>query len=173
MLTQYEILVLENFRDKYIAEVVNAIQTKLIKRAKIVRDKNGNVNFVPFEATVNNTGALAKSVRGIISYDTLVIYAAGYIDTLIYGRSPNPQPPIDKIESWLTSKGLGDYSAWGIARNIAVYGNSIWRVHKGADSGLLADIDLDAILAQAKSELTEYKIESITNELLSSFKFNV
>jgi len=171
MLNQYQILVLEGIRDKYIAEVVNAIKTKMIKRAKVVRDKNGNVSFQPFGSTVNNTGSLANSIRGEISNDTLIVKGNGYIDTLIYGRAPNPQPPVDKIEEWMNSKGLAGFSAWGIARNIAMYGNSIWRVHRGSDSGLISDIDLDAILAAAKAEIMGYEIEAAANELLSSFKF--
>lgn len=170
MLTDYERLVLDGIRDRYISRVVDAIKNKMVKRARVVRDKNGNVSFTPFEATVNNTGALANSVRGEIENDVLLVKANGYIDTLIYGRAPNPQPPVDKIEDWMNQKGLQNYSAWGIARNIAMYGNSIWRVHRGADSGLLSDIDLDAILAQAKEDLKGHYIESIASELLVSFK---
>lgn len=171
-LTPFEINVLEQVGNEFVKQVREAIKTKSISRARIKRLPGGGISMENFSAPVNNTGSLANSVRVDPIENGIQVLCNGYIDTLIYGRKPGTFPPNNPVESWLSSKGLSGFSSYAISNNMEKYGNSIWRVHKGQDSGLLADVDITMILEKAKRDIAQNKIADIANQLLTDFKIS-
>lgn len=144
-MTNFEKIELQKIADDFIRQVQYAIKNKPIDRYS---KRLGN-----FSSSVNASGELHDSLEKELTPDGIKVTCLAYIDYLIYGRPPGGIPPTDKIQSWLDAKGF-DYNVYAVSSNIGQFGSTIWQRHKGADSGLLADIDISDAFDELENKLS-------------------
>lgn len=152
-MTIFESEILSELVDWYASKVSEAIKTKPINRQTKAKGM--------FSSVVDATGNLAASPRKEIGENEIVLYAASYIDKLIYGERPGQfNGSVLAIEDWMRAKGV-EYRAESVAQNLLKYGNSIWQEHQGANSGLLDDINLLDKVEETKQRLVLMNMDQI------------
>jgi hypothetical protein len=160
MLTLFEQHELHRVTDDFIRQVRRDIQTKHIKRK--------SRGLGEFSAVVNASGRLADSVEDELYDDGIRVYCLSYIDKLIYGQPPGEAVSLTDIESWMIEKDL-DYNPATVAENIYRYGNSIWQKHRGENSGLLSDVNIEVSLSELETKLSEELAGLIANQIIQNF----
>lgn len=170
MLTLAMQSVIEQFARDLIKLIQNNIYNKPIKRISRRKVKGKYVDKA-FEAPVNATGNLAKTLRYELTDTNLSIYANDYIFELIWGKPPvkaamDYDLTLDsKIKSWMSAKGISsstydDNTLSNLIRNkINKFGSSIYLANHGNNSGLLENIintqNIDAYNAKFTSILEQ------------------
>jgi hypothetical protein len=89
---------------------------------------------------------------------------AGYVDKLIYGQEPGFQTDVSRIQDWINAKDLS-FNPANIAKQIYLYGSSIYQQHLGADSGLFADVDFDAEIEKLNKTLFDHYAGLVSAQL--------
>lgn len=151
----------DTFINNFVEQVKNAIKTKNVNR---FTKRKGS-----FTAPVNNTGNLINSIRIYSTEEEIKVWCAGYVLTLIYGRQPGTMPPVDKIDSWLQSKGI-NANAFAVAKSMQEFGSSIWQANHGSDSGLFSEVDLTEPIENLKRMIALTQLTKINSELIQSLK---
>lgn len=139
-MTNEERIQINALADELVRQIQYAIKNKPVERT----GRRGGQSY-NFQSVVNATGRLHDSVQSENYEDGVRVTALEYIETLIYGRKPGSIPPITAIEQWQAAKGVGGDS-FTIAQSIGRYGSTIWQRFQGAESNLLEDINIDALL---------------------------
>lgn len=166
MLTLGQQVVIEAFAKDLIKMIQDVIRTRPIKRISR-RRVNGKYIDKSFEAPVNASGDLAKTLRYELTETNLIIYANDYIYKLIWGQPPstsamdNDHNLEGKIKSWMSSKGIesatmsDDNLSHLIANKIQKFGSSIYLAHHGKNSGLLENIINDQMIKIYNAKFTQ------------------
>ena len=146
----------------FTAQVKDAIANKPITRRTPSKGQ--------FSSPAKASGDLIESIRTEFDDDGFSVLCSWYIMTLIYGIEPKKaRPPISVIEKWIQDKGL-DISPWAVFYGIYNNGSSIWQEHKGADSGLLSDVNIEARIEEVKRQLVLKQFDEISSEIYSLFQ---
>jgi hypothetical protein len=162
MRTLFEEQCLREVADEFSRQVVNAIKTKKIRR----RSRKPGRGI--FEAEVNATGKLAESVHHEFTDEGIQVLCNSYIDKLIFGQPPGEPVNVSDLQKWIDAKGL-DYDAQSLARQIYLYGSSIYAEHQGQDSGLLSDVDISNNISRLQEKLTSKYADEIALKLVNEF----
>jgi len=159
-LSIFEQYALREFAEDYISQVKQAIKTKPIARRTRAQGS--------FSAVANATGRLAESLREDYNEGGMLVYIFDYIDKLLFGQAPGEVGAITselfEVEKWMIAKGL-DYNPYTVLENINRHGSSIWQEHKGADSGLFDNIDIDGLVFRLQSKLGENYADLLMKEI--------
>lgn len=159
MITGIDKIYFDTFLDDFVWQVKHAIETKPINRRT---QKQGD-----FSAVVNNTGRLRDSVRKEYTSDEMRVICLSYIENLVFGLAPGKfDSPVSDIDMWLAQKGL-EYNPYNVSQNLFNRGSSIWQYFKGADSGLLAEVDVSQALEDLKEQLAMSNIKEITSNIVN------
>lgn len=166
MLTISQQLVIESFAKELIKLLQDVIRTRPIKRVSR-RKVNGKYVDTRFEAPVNASGNLAKTLRYELNDTSLSIYANDYIYDLIWGKPPsksamdNDHNLEGKIKSWMSDKGISslttsdDNLSHLITNKIQKFGSSIYLAHHGQNSGLLENILNEQMIKNYNAKFTQ------------------
>lgn len=150
-----------NLANKFIDQVKTAIYNKPIDR---YTKRMGS-----FAAPVNASGRLAASAQYEFTDSAIEVSVYSYIYFLIYGRKPSVKlPPQQRIEEWIKVKGFSA-NPFAVMVSIAQNGTSIWQRHKGQDSGLLSDIDIEMDLQKLNEALSQKYVSQIADEISKTF----
>lgn len=165
MLTLSMQMVIETFARDLIKLIQTAIYTKPIKRISRRRVKGKYIDKA-FEAPVNASGNLAKTLRYELTDTRLSIYANDYIFDLIWGKPPTKSAMDNdltleyKIRDWMAVKGISsnehsdDKLGYLITNKIQKFGSSIYLAHHGNNSGLLENIINNQIIKSYNAKFT-------------------
>lgn len=170
MLSLFEQHALNELVSDFKDQVIEAFKTKQIKRLSS-RNEGGQRIYTEFQAPVNATGNLVRSVRDESTEEGARVYCAAYVDKLIFGQEPER---VDELEilKWMKAKGIngGEGVASLISNKIYKEGSSIWLFWKGENSGLLADVDISFSLDKLKGVLTKQYADQVAAKLIEPFK---
>lgn len=160
MLSVSEKILVKALSDKVLAQYVNAIKTKKVTKF----------------GAVNSSGRLAASGEIVLTDNGFQLHANEYITGLIEGVKPGETTAtLGDIQNWIQEKPLSssipiNSLAAIILRKQRKEGNMVWRTHKGADSGLLADVANDSTINQFVSLLASQSVEELTKDIVKSFE---
>lgn len=173
MLTLGQQLVLLNLAQQIVERMKFALANKPISRISIRKGKS-----TEFKAVAQASGKSAKSLRFEVSDAGIIVYGEESILKIIYGEAPKGQTSFTSgdsdlfgIRQWMDDKKLdvGNHDANVVARliqnKIQEHGSSIWIKHRGADSGVFADVLTEQII-QAFNDKFTIQIEE---ELIQDF----
>lgn len=118
------------------------------------------------ELNMNTSGKTANSLKSSITGDTKIeILAEQSILTLVFGRGPGKQPPIDEIRGWVIAKGLPKGVEWHIAKNIGLFGTEIFQgKRKGIDIDRTTKVMIDFFIPQI-IEITKEETRNLIVDL--------
>lgn len=164
-----------------------AFAEKLIKEAQ---DEIRTKNITGFGAH-NTTGNLAQSFRPVADVNGLVVFAAKYLETVIYGRKPGKNPPFDAIRQWTIDKGitpnpkeyvrgdkagqpypqelLRDSLSWAIVKKMAKEGSIVWQKFNGNNSELLKSAIDSTTINDLLNNLTLDLTTEIRSNIISAY----
>jgi hypothetical protein len=165
MRSLFEETELRSIADEFIKQVVFAVKNKQVRRRS--RKAGKGIFYAPVDAS----GRLADSVHSEMTEDGIQVLCNDYIDKLIFGQPPGEAPGVLEIEQWIADKGLGgELTAQGVAKQIYMFGNSIWAEHDGKDSGLLEDVDISDQLDRLEQKLTTHYADIVATQIMEQFK---
>lgn len=117
------------------------------------------------ELGMDTTGKTSSSLRSsIVGTTKIEIIAEESILTLVFGRAPGKQPPIEPIREWVIAKGLPLGLEWHIAKNIGLFGTEIFQgKRKGIDidrtTKVMIDFFIPKIIEITKEETSKLIVD--------------
>lgn len=171
MLTVAQEIVIEQFANDLVFKIQEAIKSKPIPRTS-VRYNNGERITTNFNATVNSTGNLLRSIRFELTDTHLIIWGADYAYYVIYGRKPTQNKGTGKVKDeilkWIRAKGVSselkdETLAFLIARKIHREGSSIY-IYNQMGSGIINNILSNKVLEDFNTKFTAQLITELKEE---------
>lgn len=161
MLSPNDKILVKNFAEQTASLIVKAIKTKKITKY----------------GAVNSSGRLAASVEIKYTDQGFQILANDYILGLIHGVRPGESTAtIGNISKWIEEKPLkSEIPTRALARLIMhkqhKEGNMVWRTHKGANSGLLAEPLAETRFDTFIDLIASSAVNALSGEVFQAFEF--
>ena len=155
MLTVFEQNEINKVASAYLEQILYAIKNKKIDRQSVRWDSRlRQYVYASFQAVVNASGRLYDSAQKVGTESGVNIIIDGYVDKLIFGQEPGPVD-VNDILRWMNEKDMAASTdgAKLIANKINRFGSSIWVQHKGQDSGLFSDVNIDSLIEEMENNL--------------------